>query len=242
MKNRAYVSMIALLFVWLAFMTGCDPFCVLKGSGEVIEESIDVPSFTSVGFSGVGNLYFEQGDDWSLRVVTDENLLDYLRIERRNNRLIIGLERGCVVRDYTRLDYYLTGPDMEAISLSGSGKFFSEKGIKGKNLDLRVSGSGHITATVSVEFLNSGVSGSGNITLEGTVSSHDMSISGSGNIWAPGCETEYADASISGSGKARLFVTNRLRSRISGSGSIEYKGNPEVNSSVSGSGRVVNVK
>ena len=92
---------------------------------------------------------------------------------------------------------------MEASSLSGSGKFFSEKGIRGKDLDLRVSGSGRISAVVNVEFLNSGVSGSGDITLEGNVSSHDMSISGSGNIRALECETEYADASISGSGKAK---------------------------------------
>lgn len=220
------------------FGHGCDPFCFVEGSGNIVEENIDIPSFSEIGFSGEGRLYFKQDDELSLRVVTDDNLLDYLRIERSGSRLILGIKRGCQLRRYSRLDYYLTGPSLGSLSLSGSGNFITENVIETNDLEISVSGSGKISAMIIAEMVESRVSGSGDIKLKGSTGYHEMSVSGSGDIWAEEFITGNATVSISGSGKARLNVTEKLRARVSGSGSVTYIGNPQVDSTVSGSGYV----
>ena len=51
-------------------------------------------------------------------------------------------------------------------------------------------------------------------------------------------EAEYADISISGSGSAKVWVTQLLIVHISGSGSVDYRGNPRIVPKISGSGSV----
>ena len=69
---------------------------------------------------------------------------------------------------------------------------------------------------------------------------NELAISGSGRFEGLGLQASSYDVDISGSGSAKISVTEAIYSQISGSGSIHYKGNPQkVRSDVSGSGRVM---
>lgn len=52
------------------------------------------------------------------------------------------------------------------------------------------------------------------------------------------CPVKTAVVNISGSGDARLRVSEALDVTITGSGDVEYHGDPQVNSNISGSGKV----
>jgi hypothetical protein len=86
--------------------------------------------------------------------------------------------------------------------------------------------------------LYSRISGDGNVVLNGQGQALDCTISGSGNIEALDFPVQTAKITISGSGNARVDVSEQLDVVISGSGDVEYRGDPQLNSQVSGSGKV----
>jgi hypothetical protein len=65
-----------------------------------------------------------------------------------------------------------------------------------------------------------------------------VSVSGSGQYAARELQSQGAEATVSGSGSATLWVEETLGVDISGSGNLHYRGQPAVQSDVSGSGSV----
>ena len=134
---------------------------------------------------------------------------------------------------------YVTMPEIDALSVSGSGSIKAADAIKTDNLDLAVSGSGHLDlAQLQSAEVTSAISGSGSIGVVGTASRHDVKISGSGHVQSANLRAEASKVAISGSGNCRVNATKTLEARIAGSGNIYVTGNPQINSSIAGSGHV----
>lgn len=134
---------------------------------------------------------------------------------------------------------YITMPELEGISMSGSGKLESKDQFSSKSMKLRVSGSGSLQLNVVAEQLEAHVSGSGRIQTAGTAQSFNAHISGSGKVNAEELRAQSVDAHISGSGSCYVHADNALEAHISGSGNVYYTGNPSnVNARTSGSGKI----
>ena len=65
-----------LLILLLPFLLSACGLDILDGSGDVISESREVSDFNRVVFGGVGELQLTQGDQESLTVTADDNLLE----------------------------------------------------------------------------------------------------------------------------------------------------------------------
>jgi hypothetical protein len=202
-------------------------------------EKRDVGKFTAISMGVAGDLFIAQGSRVNVVVEGDQDDLDDLITEVRNGTLEIKYERGGWNFSRDRITIHVTTPEINGISLGGSGKVISENTLKTDRLDLSVSGSGRMELQINADELKSSISGSGNMLLSGRADEVRLSISGSGNLNAEQLETDSYDIQISGSGRSRINVGKQLDARISGSGSVFYTGDPDkVISNVSGSGRV----
>ncbi|HZQ00046.1 MAG TPA: DUF2807 domain-containing protein [Reyranella sp.] len=117
------------------------------------------------------------------------------------------------------LDIALPDNGPRRFNVSGPAKVVMD-GLAQRDLELRVSGSGDVDASGSIDHATVSVAGSGNARL-GNVTMKVLTahISGSGGIEA--APTELADIRISGAGVLRLRShPATLRSHISGSGRI----------------------
>jgi hypothetical protein len=196
-----------------------------------------VRGFDEVSVSGAGELILVQGDDESLSIETDDNLLPYIRSEVRNGRLLIGPQDANLHPTKT-IRYRLNLKNLRELHLSGSVRASADS-IKTDRLSLSISGSGRMNvARLDADTLSAHISGSGSTSAGGHAERQVVSISGSGNHHAPDLKCAKAEAHISGSGHASLWVTETLVAQISGSGRVEYHGDARVNSHVSGSGKV----
>ena len=224
------------------------------------KETRTVPSFHSISFGIPGTLYLKQGNVQSLELEGDKDDLNDIETEVVNGQLRIKMEDHHWFNwSFTHdVDVYITVPDLDAISLGGSGRIIGNSKIQSENLRLSVSGSGHMQLEVISDdlkldvsgsgkmevALNAGhvdqhISGSGGINISGNARNVDLAISGSGKLDASDMDAGSYDISISGSGKANISVRDAIIANISGSGSVYYKGSPDkVISKVSGSGRV----
>jgi hypothetical protein len=203
------------------------------------KETRDVDDFTKVSFAVAGKLYLKQGNKYEVILEGDRDYIEEIETEVRNDRLVIKREKWFSFQN-KKVTVYITMPEIEGLSVSGSGYLLAEDQLECDELDLSVSGSGDIVLEdLLADELDCGISGSGSINLEGEGADRgEISISGSGNFTAESFEFDKLDVSISGSGRCKCYVNGQLNARVSGSGNIYYKGSPSVDAKSSGSGKV----
>ena len=235
--------LLPLLLVVSALLTACDYDDVfpdrVEGVGPTVSESRSVAAFSGLSLGIDADVYLTQGPEQSVRVEGQRNVLDILKTDVRDNRLRISFNRANL-RSHNAIRIYITLPTLSSVDVSGSGEVQSEGAWNVQDLDLNVSGSGNIELPqLSARDLRTTIAGSGDVQLGGTARAHQLSLSGSGEMEGFALTQATADVRLSGSGNARLSVTQALNAAISGSGTVYYRGQPVVTSRVSGSGRVI---
>lgn len=203
------------------------------------KKNVDVDDFTSVSFGVSGNLTLEQGKNFKVVIEGDEELLEAISVRVTDGRLVIKKPNWRKARNM-KLTAYVTMPEIEGVSVSGSGKVINEGSIRCDDVSLSVSGSGNIKFDgFSADEVRMRISGSGGVSIAGTGASFaDVSISGSGRVSAADFKVAKAEIGISGSGGCKLWVDDAVKARISGSGSVYIKGDPSIDSRSSGSGKL----
>jgi hypothetical protein len=233
-----------ILPVFASFICGCgvlnDVMTAerVHGSGIVVKENREVRGFSKVRLASQGELSIRQGNEESLAIETDDNILPKIKTVVESGRLTIETERGVSVSPTAGIRYTLMVKDLDNLELSGSGKVHAGP-LHSGSFVARLPGSG----TIRLDALEAGalqaeISGSGNIEIAGMVKRQEAHISGSGKYDAPDLQCKAADVSISGSGHITLWAQESLAAHISGSGSVGYYGNPALTKNISGSGSV----
>lgn len=213
-------------------------FLTLSGFAQA-KEKRDVDDFSSVAFGVSGDVFIKQGSQFSVVLEGDQDLLDEITTKVSNGRLLIRKPDWRRARN-EKLTAYITMPEINGLSMSGSGHLENEGPFNCDDLSISVSGSGSIKLDeLEADEVSMSISGSGSISVEGQGSDvADISISGSGSVTAENFKLSDVDVSISGSGRCKIWVEDALVARISGSGNLYFKGDPNVDAKSSGSGKV----
>jgi hypothetical protein len=214
-------------------LTGCSKETV-KGSGKVISEQRQVPEFKTVKLKGFGKVVLTKGEQHTVEIRTDDNIMPLIETEVANGNLVIS--QGNYNLKPTTLDFEITVKELKGISISGSGDVTGKSRFVTDDFFAKISGSGDMALELDVVNLETGISGSGSMNLAGKTDRHDASISGSGKINAFDMDAKKVSLKVSGSGDCKVVATETLNTKISGSGDVFYKGHPQVNSKISGSG------
>ena len=207
-------------------------------------EERDVPSFSEISLRIPAKLHLEQGPKQSVEIKAKSSVMEDIITEVKGRTLTIRFPgKNFFMRDFNpgEIEIYITVPEIDALSISGSGDIISEGTIKTRILDLAVSGSGDIKLDdLNSERVKAVVSGSGDIFIAGDKQAEDLSIviSGSGDVNAEDFAATDVNVKITGSGDCTVTANGSLYARIAGSGGVKYKGNPSIDTSVVGSGSV----
>ncbi len=207
------------------------------GSGNVVNETREVSDFQEVSLSGIGNLIISQGEQETLSIETDDNVLPYINSEVKNNRLEITYDPR-MPAPTEGVNIYLNVVDINVVELSGAAKIEANQ-LNTDNLTLNMDGAGQANIdNITTEELFITNSGAGRITISGTTDQQTITINGAGEYRAADLVSRSATITINGSGNVILNVSEILNAIINGSGNVEYRGNPEVVEQISGIGSV----
>jgi hypothetical protein len=253
MKFRNILIIVTILAFSLSY-SACRKLVQLDGNHHQISEKRQLVPFTKVVNEGSFNVYIIEDSISEAIVEAESNLIPYIRTIVNGETLIIDTRDN--ISPNIPVNVYIRTPEINSIKLSGSGTMTTDS-LVGDNVEIKISGSGNITANVDAGILNATISGSGdmwlnavaettytkisgsgNINLIGESNNGDFNISGSGKIHAYEFTLQELDANISGSGNMYLYVMQYLQVKISGSGSVYYMGNPSLDVSITGSGSV----
>lgn len=227
-----------LLFLAMSSCIKPDYFPCIRPNGLITEETRLSPAFEGVELRLHGQVFIEHGPSHSIVIETSENLLGYIQTRVSAGKLIIEHDR-CMRCRMDDINIFITMPMLNTVNLAGSGRMILDDEWDADQVWINVTGSGEVSGTFTSEQMHTRISGSGNVLLKGKTIEHAMNISGSGQVTGTDMECKVADVRISGSGNAKIKVSQHLEARITGSGSIYFWGDPTVSSSISGTGKLV---
>lgn len=231
------IKLISLAFVLVNLLLASCNDCI-KGSGDIAKIERSVPSFTQVKIKGDFNLYISQDNTQRVELISDDNLLPFIKTQVIGEVLEIGYSTNECIRKSHRQDIYITIPRLTAIVLDGSGNVKGQNEFTGENMRLDLNGSGNLSLRFVGNSITNKLDGSGKMVVHGNSSLATHIINGSGYINASSLNTKDATAKINGSGNIEVAVSDLLNAAINGSGRIQYLGNPTTDINITGSGSV----
>ena len=268
MNRSRYAKLFATLILVTVVLTACDipAFLgegrVVRGSGNVVEETREVSGVSGVKLATIGDLIIEVGDKESLQIEAEDNLIEQFETEVRNGKLIIGTKDNVRLNATKPVNYYLTVTGLDTIEISSAGNIAAPD-LEGEEFSINISSSGDLemgdlaadklnakissAGNVKMGELNAGaldvnISSSGNLDIAGgEVNAQDITISSSGNYTAQDLASDKADVRLSSNGSATIWVQENLKANLSSSGDLRYRGNPTLDATTSSSGDVIQI-
>lgn len=241
MKTLIKITVLITTYLVLLFTTtSCfvEGMTGIKGSRNVVSEDRNISSnFENIKVQQGINLYLTQGKSTEISVEADDNIIDLLRTEVKNNELKIYFEKN--VNRAKAKNVYLTTDDISAIRTSSGAQVKSENTIEVGSLDLDSSSGSSIKIRVNANEITSESSSGSNIKIAGKTATFSANSSSGSSIDADDLTTTDAYAKASSGSNIDLNVTGKLTAKASSGGDIDYEGNPtDVNKDTSSGGSV----
>jgi len=210
----------------------------IEGSGKVTTETRTVSTFNGIGLEGHANVYFTQGDEQTVKVEAEDNIMRHIITEVKGMTLKIKMDDEDI-NTHKAINVYITVKELCQLELAGSGKMIGKSHINCDNMTFSIAGSGDITADIRSLAVKISVSGSGGLDVAGTTTSMDIKVAGSGKVNAKDLQAINSTVSITGSGSSTINSKEQLNVNITGSGDVHYIGEPaKLKTNITGSGNV----
>jgi hypothetical protein len=207
------------LLVVAALLAGC-ALGSITGSGNVITQEEDYTGFDRLDISDGFQVDVSQGDDFSVVIRIDDNLLNHLRVAKQGETLNIGLDPGTNVQgDRVTMEADITMPELAGADLSGGSHLNGDMDVA--DLTLKLSGGSHVTLSGSARDLTVDASGGSHAKLGG-LSAADAGVDASGGSHVTVKPSGTLDADASGGSHVRYLGSPSLgKIDISGGASVE---------------------
>lgn len=236
-QKQITVFILSILFTSLTFAQK-----KIKGNGNLVTIERTTSDYDAVKCAGFMDFILVKGQEGKITIEGDENLLEYIITEVKNNKLIVKTKNTINLKPTHGNSIKITIPfqEISSVSLSGSGDLMNKDKITATNFEATLSGSGDVVIDLSATSVKGAISGSGDLTITGSTNYLEAKVSGSGDFDSFNLEANNTEVYVAGSGDAQVVSNKTLKARVSGSGNITYKGNPTIDSKVSGSGNISN--
>ncbi len=234
------LTKITAMLVLLISTTSClvDGITGIKGNNNVVSEDRTISSdFDAIKVQQGITLHLTQGNSTEISVEADENIIDLLITEVKNNELKIYFEKN-VYRAKAR-NVFLSASTINKIKASSGASVKSENTFQTTSLDLDASSGSSIKVYVNAADITSETSSGATIKVYGKSKTFSGKASSGSSIDAD--ELEVIDAYVKASSGANINVnvSGKLTAKASSGGDIDYEGSPtNINKDTSSGGSV----
>ncbi len=190
----------------------------INAGGETVTETFDVTEFTEVEVSSAFDVTIEIGDEPSVEIDLNDEVLDRLEVEQDGDRLSIGFDGG-LFSISGPLDARIVTTDLTKVSLDGAVDA-SIRGLDASQLDVELSWASQVTGRGSVGVLVIDADGASQADFADT-------------------EVERAEVDVSGASSVDVNGAAEVRGQASGASSVDVSPDADnVNVTTSGASSV----
>ncbi|GAH04143.1 unnamed protein product, partial [marine sediment metagenome] len=177
-----------------------------------------------VDLATIGDVIIQVGDEESLRIEAEDNLIKFFETQVSGGTLRISTTpRSVNLRPTKPVRFFLTVKELEEVSISGSGDI-QVPDLEADRFSVDISGSGDINmGTLNADSFSIDIGGSGDVRTERVkVPEFEVDINGSGDIKLSELVAEELKLDVNGSGS--LWIDDGQVSEqdidINGSGNL----------------------
>jgi hypothetical protein len=220
---------------------------IIMNTMNLSTESREIKDVRHVLLKDYGHLFISQGEEESLRIEGEAEVLATVKTIIREGELVLDIDAGWFDKTWNAvtsavegrvLKYYLMVKNLDGIFVQGAASV-KLQGLKTESLYLTLKGAGEIViGGIEAGLIDVDLPGAGRISLSGKTDRLNVSMKGAGSYDSPQLECREAKVVLRGVGKATVWATGQLDATVEGIGAIDYYGNPVVRQNVSGLGKV----
>lgn len=221
--NEKTLSVLTILL--LSFVFSCKVSSI--GRRNIITLTKEVSDFNEISVKGNGrfNIHISQGEVESIKIITDDILIELVEIKVIEGVLQI---KGAKSLRNDKIELFIDVKQLNKIICSAVADIKTETIIIGDKLKLYFEGVGNVNLSVENKEFSCLVKGVGNMKLFGKT---DLLISGNygvGNLNALELIAKNGQVESQGVGNTKINVTNELQLVCHGFGNVLYKGSPKI--------------
>ncbi len=196
----------------------------VSGKGEIVKQERQVGQFDAIDIGGGQEVVLMQGDDYSVVIETNANLMDKIDVVLKNTTLSFEYNK---IKRYDELKFYITAPDFKMIKASGASEVMSPETLKGADLEVIANGASEVKLKLDYNNVITKATGASEVKLSGKATSHFVEASGASEVKAKEFETQSTVANASGASEIFVNTSSNLTYDISGASEVKYLNAPE---------------
>ncbi len=202
-------------------------FQQIRGSGHVNAVELSDQGFTKVRLGHGCRSHISYSTDYSVVVRIDDNIEQYLDVERNGSELSIGLKPHHWYSGIT-FEADIAMPDLERLDLSGGTKCALSGFTLDHDVDFGLSGGSELNGGITATNGSFSLSGGSSIELMGQGSSTRLDGSGGSRFDLGDFDSRDVDVNLSGGSNATVRVSGELSGDLSGGSQVRYIGEPKM--------------
>jgi hypothetical protein len=203
----------------------------INGSGNVISQEESISGFDSIDISHSFSVDITQGEDFSVVIRIDDNLVEYLDVTKQGSTLRIRFEPS---RSYNifnaTMEAEITMPELVGVDLSGDSEARVSGFASAEPFTADLSGNSRLNGDIQAGNVRLDASGNSSVTVSGSGEGISVDASGSSEVDLADFLGVNGNVGASGASTVTVSLSGRLDADASGSSDIYYLGNPELGS------------
>lgn len=208
----------------------------VKGNGNLQTQTRKVSDFNGIKVSGGFAVEIKQGSNESLQIEAEENLMDNIRTEVKNNVLHIYSEGN--INSKKGMKAYVTVKDLNKVDISGGVKVTGKSTFKASTFDLDMSGGSHVSLAIDAKKIDADMSGASKVTLTGRADELKLEMSGASSVNTSELVAKRVTVDASGASSVKVHATENLVVNASGASHVAYAGSPKIEAETTAASRI----
>ena len=225
MKNNAKNILGALTLSCIVF-AGCGR--AIKPSSNITKEKRPLTDFSGIEASNAFTVYVNITDHEGIELEANENLHEYIIIEKAGDKLVIRLQDHIHIMGHPVLNVNVSAKKLNDFMASGASNFILQDTLKTDDIKIKLSGASHFNGPLETKNLGAELSGAASLDLTGTSEFFELKESGASSAGGFDFVCKNLKTHFSGASKARLTVNEKLAVEASGASELTYKGTAMV--------------
>ena len=215
MKNILFVSCLMYL------LASCE---TRSGSGDLVKQTRNLKGFTSISAAGGMHVEIAKGNNETVVVEADDNVIEDVETVVENGQLKISMENGFSFSD-VHIKIFITAPVITKISSAASADIIVAGVLESDNkIMLNASSGSSIKAELNAPQAAADASSGAEIDVTGKTKTFDVQASSGAAVDAFELLSEDTFAAASSGGKVDVHASVKLDAKASSGGSVSYRG------------------
>lgn len=198
-----------------------------SGSGTIVESQPRLEAVSMLTVTSAFEVRLAVGDEPSLVLRTDDNLVDRVRVDNQGDELSLELD-GAVRNATLEADLTVPADALESIRLSGASSVTGLEPLDPEQLSLQLNGASRVFLVVAVDELTVDADGASVANVGGQAQALSVRANGASSLRLDELAAQTATVDADGASTVEVLVEEDLQASAAGASTIRYGGDPQT--------------